>query len=113
MGMTREDIDKQHHNGRPAKRVAVPEWGSTVNLREPTQAEVEDMVARRETLNIDNLGVPMLELCLCDDAGERLYGTGELPDPGARVGMRLFKPCKTLCGLDNDADQLVAETAKN
>jgi len=104
--LTKEEIEKACQNGHPAKTVDVPEWGGEVCLREPTRAEVERAVNLHNSKKLSALGPRLMEICICDDQGGRMFQDGQLPAVGALAGDRLFNACLEVCGLGNDEELL-------
>ena len=80
----------------------MPELGGQVALREPSRAEVERVVTRHQETKFSTLGPRLLELCICDEQGQRMFEDGKLPPIGARAGDRLLDRCRVLCGLVDD-----------
>ena len=113
--LTKQQIEQACQNGHPAKVVKVLEWdGAEVALRQVTQQEWETLRARQmdgDRFSDIGLVAGVLELCICDDQGARLYSDGDLPAMPRRVAMQLFDEARPLAGLsDEDIEELAGKS---
>ena len=103
--------------------VEVPEWGGTVYVRPMSAGDRDDWESelitrvekRKESLREanKNLRAVFLAMCLCDDAGQLLFGPDDIEALSAksyRAVDRAYDKAQTINGL-SEAD--VAELEKN
>jgi hypothetical protein len=91
------------------ERVEVPEWADVIHLREISASERDNYegnsIEAKGMAKWSNMRAKLLCLCICDEAGNRLFGdaditlVGQLP---AGLADRLWHRCLSLCGLSKD-----------
>lgn len=102
------------------ERVAVPEWGGEVLVREFTGTDrdaFEESMVRVESdgsrrADISNMRAKLISMCLIDEeTGERMFGQDELDLLGRKSASaleRVFKVCQRINGM-TAADVQAAE----
>ncbi len=99
--------------------VEVPEWGGSVRLRVMTAAQRNAFQAQMvvmdgtkiKSINMADLQVKLLALCLVDENFEPLFTAKDLAELGKKSGIvidRLFSVAQRINGLDEDAVERAA-----
>lgn len=96
--------------------VDVPEWGGAVGVRVMTGAErdrFEQQMAAAKGRSVDNVRAGLLALCLCDEAGQRLFEDADVRALGDKSASALSRVFDVALRLNKLSDGDVADLAGN
>lgn len=92
--------------------VSCPEWGGEVRLRSLTGSERDEwenslvrQVGKKQVANMRNARAKLIALCAVDEAGQPLFGPGDVIKLGSKNAApmdRLFEACQRLSGISDE-----------
>lgn len=92
--------------------VSCPEWGGEVRLRSLTGSESDEwenslvrQVGKKQVANMRNARAKLIALCAVDEAGQPLFGPGDVIKLGSKNAApmdRLFEACQRLSGISDE-----------
>ena len=101
------------------EEIDIPEWGGTVRIRCMTGFERDRFESKVSSASnktggfLPNMRATLCAICLCNDAGERLFSDIEAVDLGKRSGSALDRVFARAMAINGMTGQDVEELAGN
>jgi len=99
----------------PLETVEVPEWGGSVCVRVITGAERDRFEAdcTNKAVGMENIRARLASLCVCDEAGKRLFSNGECKELGGKSSAALNRIFQAAQKLNVFTEDEIDEIAGN